>query len=941
MIRVWQECARRNPSVPPLAVNTVIVDECGCTPESSTALLLRLNPRNLILIGDHKQLPPSSILQPTELAGTGHARSLFERCVLASGQVRRLDVQYRMPAPVCALVSHLFYRSGLETAPDVAADRASAEPNPVIWVETAGVEGSLAGQTTTVNVDQAILSVEVAMDLRTKHPGASIAIITFYKGQLTEITKRLPAALGVDALTVDACQGCEYAYVVLSTVRANPKGRLGFCADPRRINVAISRVQRGLTIVGNAATMNTNASWLHINKAATKDSALGYKKRAAKMQLPEGPSVWDATQSLPANRLQVTGSTIPTMLGGSGRSGSSADPIATSVLHGNAGCPNKLDAIDAQRNQQRSLRESKTEIALYRAGRRRTPREKDGRDATERLASQRRIDSGAAQRFVMHSLSSNRAAQPGRRSDQSMDPTMSAWAGKEVTETQLYDMFEVALVAGTLERLKGDTQRALIALLEAADAASAVLVDQSAVADDQVDLQLCADFDYAADQNGADWLDALGLGDRRSHSAAGKPQARQFKVDPATVHDGTPLRQHGKSATESGPPITSVADARSDGHPPPPSAAALLKRSGPARHAEDRESNMGSAQTTAVPTARHTKNAVADGGTGLAPATVVECRPSLSGADDDNGGRHVISDDSDESGGDDQTTRLWADASDSSFLPAGGPPSAPTVGPLGVSTLARKKGRGRGRGGRQPFQGIETAPSGRSDPRSCGAAAAGASLGRGRGIPRVEERPMSTGHVTLRAATSPTSNRPAHDAADLATGEESLNGDSNGVVRFFQTPVQKTDRITALRGMLGDEFARVELEGALDEAEGDVNAAAERLLRAGPSGAATSEQQLVRVGLESDNAGERWAAASSTPYHPKLSSALIRPMVRDWFAESFVTDVEQEDYVVSMLELLHDRPSPVGLRSLAEVASVITGTDCDMCEAVLASILAA
>ena len=130
-IRDWQE---QRPD-DPLVVHTVIVDECGCTPESSTALLLKLEPTNLILVGDHKQLPPCSMLPPQELVGTGHSRSLLERCVLSSGTVHRLAEQYRMPAPICRVVSKLFYRNLLTTPGPLAQVRACMRPSPppMIW----------------------------------------------------------------------------------------------------------------------------------------------------------------------------------------------------------------------------------------------------------------------------------------------------------------------------------------------------------------------------------------------------------------------------------------------------------------------------------------------------------------------------------------------------------------------------------------------------------------------------------------------------------------------------------------------------------------------------------------------------------------------------------------------------------------------------------------
>ena len=113
----------------PLNVHTAIIDECGCTAEASVGLLLRMQLRNLILVGDHKQLPPTSMVPPSELDGvgtpatrqlrveflilflsclrmqTGHTRSLLERCVLASGAVHRLTEQYRMHQDMADVVS--------------------------------------------------------------------------------------------------------------------------------------------------------------------------------------------------------------------------------------------------------------------------------------------------------------------------------------------------------------------------------------------------------------------------------------------------------------------------------------------------------------------------------------------------------------------------------------------------------------------------------------------------------------------------------------------------------------------------------------------------------------------------------------------------------------------------------------------------------------------
>jgi superfamily I DNA and/or RNA helicase len=118
LLREWEEnCSQ------PLNTHTVIVDECGCTTESSVALLMRMDPKNLIMVGDHKQLPPTSMVPPRELEGTGHDRSLLERCVQASGRVHRLVEQYRMHDAICRVVSTRFYNSMLQTPASVRADR--------------------------------------------------------------------------------------------------------------------------------------------------------------------------------------------------------------------------------------------------------------------------------------------------------------------------------------------------------------------------------------------------------------------------------------------------------------------------------------------------------------------------------------------------------------------------------------------------------------------------------------------------------------------------------------------------------------------------------------------------------------------------------------------------------------------------------------------------
>mmetsp|Transcript_28537 Transcript_28537/g.45829 ORF Transcript_28537/g.45829 Transcript_28537/m.45829 type:complete len:1349 (-) Transcript_28537:902-4948(-) len=262
LLREWQEVCGKKPRI-----HTVIVDECGCTTESSTALLLRLNPTNLIMVGDHKQLPPTSTIRDEELAGTGHDRSLLARCC-ATASMHMLNEQYRMHEKICALVSYQFYDNLLLTSPTIVDDRRRKEKHPLIWVPVRGKEEFSPGaKRSYVNHDEIAAVLQVVTRLREEHPCASISVLTFYQGQLQELMRATPASLNVEVLTVDSCQGSEFDYVVLSTVRANSQRNIGFVQNKQRINVAISRSLYGLIVVGDDCTMSTDSDWEAVKKA--------------------------------------------------------------------------------------------------------------------------------------------------------------------------------------------------------------------------------------------------------------------------------------------------------------------------------------------------------------------------------------------------------------------------------------------------------------------------------------------------------------------------------------------------------------------------------------------------------------------------------------------------------------------------------------------------
>ena len=102
----------------------------------------------------------------------------------------------------------------------------------------------------------------------------TIAALTFYKGQFLALLEALPASLKVECLTVDACQGAEFDYVLISPVRSNGRKAIGFVADSRRVNVAISRAKRMCIILGDRRTMSSRpgTDWHTIYSSCRKEA---------------------------------------------------------------------------------------------------------------------------------------------------------------------------------------------------------------------------------------------------------------------------------------------------------------------------------------------------------------------------------------------------------------------------------------------------------------------------------------------------------------------------------------------------------------------------------------------------------------------------------------------------------------------------------------------
>ena len=254
----------------------VLLDEATQATEPASLIPLTKGARHLVLVGDHHQLPPTVISRRAEEDGL--ARSLFERLIALGAPSTMLTTQYRMHPVIREWPSERFYQGRLEdgvTAADRPAPAGFVWPNwdaPVAFIPVDGSEDTSPDGASKQNMDEAGLAVRVVDMLLsggdiTPH---DIGVVTPYSGQVRLLNDLFEGAggreeneryHGLEIKTVDGYQGREKDVIVLSSVRANEAGEMGFLTDRRRLNVAITRARRGLIVLGHPRTLRNDSSW--------------------------------------------------------------------------------------------------------------------------------------------------------------------------------------------------------------------------------------------------------------------------------------------------------------------------------------------------------------------------------------------------------------------------------------------------------------------------------------------------------------------------------------------------------------------------------------------------------------------------------------------------------------------------------------------------------
>ena len=257
---------------------TLFIDEAAQALEAACWIPLRRVTR-VIFAGDHCQLPPTVKSFAALKAGLG--KTLMERIVENKPEVvTLLKMQYRMNEEIMRFSSEWFYGNQVESAPEVKYRSILDLDIPMSWIDTSEFElsedsnltfkeqfvGESFGRINKAEAELTLLALENYFEkigkARILDERLDVGIISPYRAQVQYLRRQLkkkeffkPYRHLISVNTVDGFQGQERDIILISLVRANDEGQIGFLRDLRRMNVAITRARMKLIILGDASTM--------------------------------------------------------------------------------------------------------------------------------------------------------------------------------------------------------------------------------------------------------------------------------------------------------------------------------------------------------------------------------------------------------------------------------------------------------------------------------------------------------------------------------------------------------------------------------------------------------------------------------------------------------------------------------------------------------------
>lgn len=229
-----------------LKFHTLVIDEAGQCIEPLAWCIFPLAEK-YVLAGDHLQLPPTVLSH--EAARLGFNESILETAIATVPDIFLLDTQYRMRSPIAGFSSEYFYEGLLKTAAHLEGSGVH-----ITFIDTAGSGYNEAhGSDGTSLENRGELDIVLKLIATEPLDPPHTAFISPYSGQVTLAKELLPKTMRIS--TIDSFQGQEKETIVLSLVRSNDEGEIGFLKDYRRMNVAITRAKEHLFVIGDSATI--------------------------------------------------------------------------------------------------------------------------------------------------------------------------------------------------------------------------------------------------------------------------------------------------------------------------------------------------------------------------------------------------------------------------------------------------------------------------------------------------------------------------------------------------------------------------------------------------------------------------------------------------------------------------------------------------------------
>ena len=232
-----------------LHFHTLVLDEAGQCIEPLAWCIFPLAEK-IVLAGDHWQLPPTVLSY--EAARLGFNRSVLEVAIKTVNAVFLLNTQYRMKEVIAGFSNNYFYNNLL-----LSPVHLKNTGTHITFIDTAGsgyqeehgADGNSLQNKGELAIVEKLLETEKLDPLKT-------AIISPYAGQVAAAKELLPKQLRIS--TIDSFQGQEKEGIIISLVRSNDDGDIGFLKDYRRMNVAITRAKEQLFVIGDSATIGAD-----------------------------------------------------------------------------------------------------------------------------------------------------------------------------------------------------------------------------------------------------------------------------------------------------------------------------------------------------------------------------------------------------------------------------------------------------------------------------------------------------------------------------------------------------------------------------------------------------------------------------------------------------------------------------------------------------------